>query len=107
MRSKFEPGPQPSRSLLFSEGTENSSPRIGRVHTRQLDSDAQDSSAPDGGNFRKGLQIDMKDLVGDAVGNVSACSSFYLLSLTAASDEYQSGVSRCSLSSVCYRGFSA
>lgn len=29
------------------------------------------SSPEDGGNFRRSLQIDMKGLVGDAVGNVS------------------------------------
>ena len=29
------------------------------------------SSPEDGGNFRSSLQIDMKTLVGDAVGNVS------------------------------------
>jgi WD repeat-containing protein 59 len=29
------------------------------------------SSPEDGGNFRRNLQIDMKGLVGDAVGNVS------------------------------------
>jgi hypothetical protein len=37
------------------------------------------SSPEDGGNFRRSLQIDMKGLVGDAVGNVSwrleICSS--------------------------------
>ncbi|KIJ64123.1 hypothetical protein HYDPIDRAFT_112664 [Hydnomerulius pinastri MD-312] len=33
---------------------------------------SQPSSSPeDGGNFRRSLQIDMKDLVGDAVGNMS------------------------------------
>ena len=33
---------------------------------------SQPSTSPDdGGNFRRSLQIDMKDLVGDAVGNVS------------------------------------
>lgn len=32
---------------------------------------SQPSTSPeDGGNFRRSLQIDMKDLVGDAVGNV-------------------------------------
>ena len=31
------------------------------------------SSPEDGDNFRKSLQIDMKGLVGDAVGNVSLC----------------------------------
>lgn len=34
-------------------------------------------SPDDGGNFRRSLQIDMKNLVGDAVGNVS---SFHLVS---------------------------
>lgn len=33
-------------------------------------------SPDDGGNFRRSLQIDMKDLVGDAVGNVSAMDPF-------------------------------
>lgn len=32
---------------------------------------AEPSSPEDGGNFRRSLQIDMKGLVGDAVGNVS------------------------------------
>lgn len=36
---------------------------------------SQPSTSPDdGGNFRRSLQIDMKDLVGDAVGNVSPWS---------------------------------
>ena len=29
------------------------------------------SSPEDGGNFRRNLEIDMKGLIGDAVGNVS------------------------------------
>ena len=46
------------------------------------------TSPDDGGNFGRSLQIDMKDLVGDAVGNVrrrtlpGAC-------LTRATDEHQ------------------
>lgn len=32
---------------------------------------AEPGSPDDGGNFRRSLQIDMKTLVGDAVGNVS------------------------------------
>lgn len=34
-------------------------------------SSGEPSSPEDGGNFRRSLQIDMKGLVGDAVGNVS------------------------------------
>ena len=55
------------------------------------------SSPEDGGNFRRSLQIDMKGLVGDAVGNVwrkhcslSVHSDFGL-------DEYKSFIpGRCS-----------
>ena len=37
---------------------------------RQLDGADVPSSPDDGSNFKRGLQIDMKGLVGDAVGNV-------------------------------------
>lgn len=37
------------------------------------------SSPEDGGNFRRSLQIDMKGLVGDAVGNVSCYVSYYTM----------------------------
>ncbi len=36
------------------------------------------SSPEDRGNFHESLQIDMKGLVGDAVGNVSTCQSSLL-----------------------------
>ena len=41
----------------------------------ETDDDAED--AEDGGNFRKSLQIDMKGLFGDAVGNVRTSSPAY------------------------------
>ncbi|KAI6032602.1 hypothetical protein F5J12DRAFT_795392 [Pisolithus orientalis] len=43
------------------------------VPTLNVPNQAGDSSSPeiDGGNFRRNLHIDMKDLVGDAVGNMS------------------------------------
>jgi hypothetical protein len=37
----------------------------------QVTTSGTPSSPEDGGNFRRSLQIDMKGLVGDAVGNVS------------------------------------
>ncbi|KAJ7576839.1 hypothetical protein C8J56DRAFT_971742 [Mycena floridula] len=52
-------------SLLFSEVTRPTRPE-------RVQHDLQQPSSPeDGGNFRKSLQIDMKGLVGDAVGNMS------------------------------------
>ena len=36
-------------------------------------------SPEDGTNLKRSLQIDMKGLMGDAVGNVRACSHFPLL----------------------------
>lgn len=41
-----------------------------------MTSSGEPSSPEDGGNFRRSLQIDMKGLVGDAVGNVSVLLSF-------------------------------
>lgn len=45
--------------------------------TSQSHSTDVPSSPEDGGNFRRSLQIDMKGLVGDAVGNVSRHASRY------------------------------
>lgn len=39
---------------------------------RQRDMSEEPSSPEDGSNFRRSLQIDMKGLVGSAVGNVSS-----------------------------------
>lgn len=39
-------------------------------HTEDSDIEGGGNSSEDGTNFRKSLQIDMKGLVGDAVGNV-------------------------------------
>jgi len=52
---------------------------------------AHPSSSPeDGGNFRRSLQIDMKELVGDAVGNVCSFMSYKRwLSTAISTDEYQ------------------
>lgn len=36
------------------------------------------ASPEDGGNFRRSLQIDMKGLVGDAVGNVSVVGPYFV-----------------------------
>jgi hypothetical protein len=40
-----------------------------------LDFNVEPSSPDDGGTFRRSLQIDMKSLVGDAVGNVSCLTN--------------------------------
>lgn len=55
-------------------------PRMNRINSRAIpdvpildvpQAGSLPSSPEDGGNFRRSLQIDMKGLVGDAVGNVS------------------------------------
>lgn len=54
-------------------------------------------SVEDGGNFRQSLQIDMKGLVGDAVGNVRCSVSFRsaeLINYICYIDEYQPYQSR-------------
>lgn len=43
---------------------------------RQRDISEEPSSPDDGSNFRRSLQIDMKGLVGSAVGNVSLDASY-------------------------------
>jgi hypothetical protein len=46
------------------------------VPTFGMTKSAHPSSSPeDGGNFRRSLQMDMKELVGDAVGNVCCIAS--------------------------------
>lgn len=59
----------------------------------QQDSPNVPSSPEDGSNFKRSLQIDMKGLVGDAVGNVSplvlVCFQDDLY--RAVVDEHQSG----------------
>ena len=57
----------PSPSL----GTPQSATVTNMTQTRESDGADVPSSPEDGGNFKRGLQIDMKGLVGDAVGNVS------------------------------------
>lgn len=53
---------------------------VGRPRARRDGSDSDEnvfpesSSPEEGGNFRKSYQIDMKGLVGDAVGNVRILS---------------------------------
>ena len=51
--------PRRTRRLSHPDMTESQSAEVSPI------------SPEDGGNFRRSLQIDMKGLVGDAVGNVS------------------------------------
>lgn len=79
--SDWAPSP-PSTSLIAARRPSMPESRH-RLHIRYPDADDMQvsdgiqspadppSSPEDGGNFRRSLQIDMKDLVGDAVGNVS------------------------------------
>jgi hypothetical protein len=44
---------------------------VDRSQKRHVGVESSPTSPEDGGNFRRNLKIDMKELVGDAVGNVS------------------------------------
>ena len=67
----------PPASLLDSQGSsyiEDDLERFGRRRGRRVEVEDQATTEPaspeDGTNFRRRLQIDMKGLVGDGVGNV-------------------------------------
>ena len=54
------------RSLGADSASVNSEQRVAEISVVEPD------SPEDGTNFRRSLEINMKDLVGDAVGNVSS-----------------------------------
>lgn len=100
------PLPLASKGRIPSESSLTTSIRhaeMGFTRSEAPSPEEQLSSPDDSGNFRKSLQIDMKGLVGDAVGNVRLISIAWRLRVLTCRilDEYKPRFSGYRSRSVC------